>query len=459
MRCVGLDLRVGENLSIFKTGTQRLRIGIDGYNLAMPWGTGIASYGRSLVETLTAMGHETDGIFGLDVAGPVREREALFYDRLARPPKHTINKFGIRRATTIARMLRGPVAQLVPPGGVDTRPFAERMPRFDRLWSSPFLFERAHAYFRTTRQFVRLRIPQPPAVMHWTYPVPVVLEGARNIYTIHDVVPLRLPSATLDDKRQFRALVQGCIKHAAQLCTVSETSRRDIVDLFDVNPDHVSNTYQISSIDDDLLAENPAESARLIEALFGLKRDGYFLFYGAIEPKKNLGRLIEAYLSLELDTPLVIVAGRSWQSQPELVLLPRADDLASPRHAHLERRIIQIDYLSRHLLLRLLRGARALTFPSLYEGFGLPANEAMLLGVPVLAADTASLPEIAGDAALLVDPYDVPAIASGLRRLDTDAGLRAELAKRGPVQAERFSPARYKMHLADLYDRTMSHTA
>lgn len=441
------------------TGTQRLRIGIDGYNLAMPMGTGIASYGRSLAGTLAAMGHEVDGIFGLDVVGPERQREALFYDRLARPPKHTINKFGLRRATTIARMARGPVAEIVPPGGVDTRPFADRMPPFDRLWSSPFLFERAHAYFRTTGRFARLRMSQPPAVMHWTYPVPVVLEGARNVYTVHDVVPLRLPSATLDDKRQFRALVQGCVAHSARLCTVSETSKHDIVDLFDVDPDHVSNTYQISSIGADLLAEDPAESARLIEALFGLKRDGYFLFYGAIEPKKNLGRLIEAYLSLERDTPLVIVAGRSWQSQAELILLPRPDDLASPRHVHLERRIIQIDYLPRHLLLRLLRGARALTFPSLYEGFGLPANEAMLLGVPVLAADTASLPEITGDAALLVDPYDVSAIARGLRRLDTEADLRADLATRGPVQAQRFSPARYKANLTELYDRTMSHSA
>ena len=432
-----------------------MRIGIDGYNLAMPWGTGIASYGRSLALTLKQMGHEVDGIFGLDVAGPAAEREALFYDRLARPPKHTIKKFGLRRVTTVARMARGPVAQPVPPGGVETRPFTERMPHFDRLWSSAFLFERAHAYFRTTGQFARLHMAEPPAVKHWTYPVPVVLAGARNIYTIHDVVPLRLPSATLDDKRQFRALVQGCIKHAARLCTVSETSQRDIVDLFGVHPDRVSNTYQISSIDADLLAEDPAESARLVESLFGLKRDGYFLFYGAIEPKKNLGRLIEAYLSLDLDTPLVIVAGRSWQSQAELVLLPRPEDTDSPRHAHLERRIIQIDYLPRHLLLRLLRGARALTFPSLYEGFGLPANEAMLLGVPVLAANTASLPEITGDAALLVDPYDVSAIARGLRRLDTEADLRADLARRGPGQAQRFSTERYKTNLTALYDRTM----
>lgn len=433
-----------------------LRIGIDGYNLAMPQGTGIASYARTLADTVQDMGYSTDGIFGLDVDGPRMERAALFYDRLARPPKHTISRFGPRRISTIARMARGPVALAVPPGNVDTQSFAERMPRFDRLWSSAFLFERAHAYFRTTGRFARLRMAEPPAIMHWTYPVPVMLEGARNIYTIHDVVPLRLPSATLDDKRHFRALVRGCVAHAAQLCTVSEASRRDVLDLFDVDPARVSNTYQVASIDEALFAEDEAESARRIEALFGLKRGGYFLFYGAIEPKKNLGRLIEAFLLLELDAPLVIVAGRSWQSEAELVLLPRADDSASPRHAHLERRIIQIDYLPRHLLLRLLRGARALTFPSLYEGFGLPVNEAMLLGVPVLCSNRSSLPEVAGDAAILVDPYDVSAISTGLQQLDTDAALRADLAVRGWLQARRFSPERYRLALTSLYERTMS---
>lgn len=435
-----------------------MRIGIDGYNLAMPNGTGIATYGRILTETIRELGHEVDGIFGLDVKGPPQEREALFYDRLARPAKHRIRSFSPRQIATLTRMWRGAIAQPVPLGGVDSRAFEHRLPHFHQLWSSDFLFERAHAYFRTTGRFARLKMPDPPAVMHWTYPVPVVLEGARNIYTIHDVVPLRLPFATLDDKRHYRALLRGCLAHADRLCTVSEASQRDIIELLGAEPDRISNTYQLSSIDQGLIAEDPAESARLIETTFGLKRNGYFLFYGAIEPKKNLGRLIEAYLSLGLETPLVIVAGRSWQSEAELVLLPRADDAASPRHAHLERRIIQFDYLPRHLLLRLLRGAKALTFPSLYEGFGLPVNEAMLLGVPVLCSNTSSLPEVAGDAGILVDPYDVGAIAGGLLRLDSDDALRVDLAARGLEQAKNFSAEHYRRALAALYDRTMSNS-
>lgn len=428
-----------------------MRIGIDGYNLAMANGTGIATYSLMLAKTLQSMQHQVDGVFGLDVAGPADQRETLFYDRLARPSDRGMRRKRLGRFLLTLGTARGLEALPVPSGSVDTRALAERIGAFDTLSSAAHLFERAHAYFRATGRFTRLRMQSPPDIMHWTYPVPVVLDGARNVYTLHDMVPLRLPFATLDDKRFYRALVEGCAARADAICTVSEASRRDIIDLLGIAPDRVVNTYQVSPMERGLIDEHPDVSAQTIERTFGLKRNGYFLFFGAIEPKKNLGRLIEAYLALETDTPLVIVAARSWQSEAELVLLPRADDVDGPRHAHLERRIIQIDYLPRHLLMRLLRGARALTFPSLYEGFGLPVHEAMLLGVPVLSSLTGSVPEIAGDGALLVDPYDVAAIRAGLMRLDADGDLRASLATRGVAQAERFSSDRYKQALGALY--------
>jgi glycosyltransferase involved in cell wall biosynthesis len=99
----------------------------------------------------------------------------------------------------------------------------------------------------------------------------------------------------------------------------------------------------------------------------------------------------------------------------------------------------------------LVRGARAVLFASLYEGFGLPVLEAMQLGTPVLTSNTSSLPEVAGDAALLTDPYDPSAIAEGLRALDSDAVLRGRLADEGQRQAQRFTAARYTERLALLY--------
>jgi glycosyltransferase involved in cell wall biosynthesis len=188
--------------------------------------------------------------------------------------------------------------------------------------------------------------------------------------------------------------------------------------------------------------------------VFGLTPRGYFLFFGALEPKKNIGRLLEAYLSAGTATPLVIVGGKGWKSEGELGLLQLRGEPAGDGP-----RIRRIDYLPFGTLQRLIRGARAVLFPSLSEGFGLPVAEAMALGTATLTSTEASLPEIAGDAAVLVDPYDVQAIAQGIRRLDQDAELRAALEAAGPRQAARFGAAAYQARLTEMYAGVMGGTA
>jgi glycosyltransferase involved in cell wall biosynthesis len=116
-----------------------------------------------------------------------------------------------------------------------------------------------------------------------------------------------------------------------------------------------------------------------------------------------------------------------------------------------EKRIIQLSYAPFSQLVSLIRGARAALFPSLYEGFGLPVLEAMLLGTPVICSNTASLPEVAGDAALSVDPHDSQALASAIREMDSDADLRDALSRHGLAQARLFSPASYRERLNELY--------
>ena len=118
-----------------------------------------------------------------------------------------------------------------------------------------------------------------------------------------------------------------------------------------------------------------------------------------------------------------------------------------------KKRIKLYDYLPFSMLVSLIRGARATVFPSLYEGFGLPVLESMLLGTPVITSTAASLPEVAGDAAILVDPYDVAALAREIRRLGSDDDLAAELSARGPLQAAKFSPEVCQARLVDLYAR------
>lgn len=440
-----------------------MRIGVDGYNLAMARGTGIATYATELVSALHGLGHEVDGIFDLEVPADASLRQAAFFDQYRRPPEPARKIKRLRRPWRFTRRyLRafGPhPARMVPMDGSVTTNIngIAAIPPFDRLVTAARLFEDAAFAFARTNRFTTVRMPQPPEVMHWTYPLPVRLAGARNVYTLHDLVPLKLPYTTLDDKSLYGRLIAGCLRHADQICTVSEASKRDIIDRYGIDATRITNTFQAVQSGGDKPGD-PVGDAEAVEGIFGLARRGYFLFFGAIEPKKNVGRLVEAYLALRSATPLVIVGAPAWQSQAELQLIP--GDGAGGAEGIFQgprgQAIIRLDYLSRPLLTKLVRGAKAVVFPSLYEGFGLPVLEAMQLGTPVITSNTSSLPEVAGDAGLLVDPYDVNALAAAMRRLDDDEGLGALMSARGLEQARLFSFDRYQERLTELYRAAMT---
>ena len=154
----------------------------------------------------------------------------------------------------------------------------------------------------------------------------------------------------------------------------------------------------------------------------------------------------------------MIIGKLAWKTDQELKLLndstirylEQVDTLTFTRN-----RVLRIDYAPFPLLVSLIRGAKAVTFPSLYEGFGLPVLEAMRLGTPVLASTEGALPEVAGDAALLVDPYDTHALADAIRELDSNAELRGDLAQRGARQAALYSPERYRARLGEMYRRLL----
>lgn len=428
-----------------------LRIGIDGYNFAIPHGTGIASYGVMLAKTLATMGHQVDGLFGIDPGREPSLYEVLFYERLAQAAPS-------RRTPLLQRLaanLGWGTPQIVPivhSGLIETESFSERLPAFRQIWTGARLFDAALRRFRSTGKMTEISLPDPPDIMHWTYPVPLRVRGIPNIYTIHDLVPLKLPHTTLDRKPEYKALMDACIDSAAQICTVSAASQHDIEEMFPKAAGLVTNTHQVSSLlDDEAFSVQSSDGAAL--RAFDLEPGGYFLFFGAIEPKKNIGRLLEAYLSLETDTPLLIVSSRSWQSDQELYLL---NESRSDENGQSDRRgIIRINHVPRSILKGLISQAKAVLFPSLYEGFGLPAHEAMLMGTPVLTSGRGGLGEVAGDAAILIDPYDVASIARGLSRLDKDERLRETLSKAGRNHAARFSIENYRTALALLYKRSL----
>lgn len=428
----------------------------------MPNGTGVATYAFALARTLRQAGHRTEGIFGIDVGNDPALREVMFFDQLARTEPKNRPRRDIRREMTrltlssIIPLQTRSVLDVPLTEQVEKSTFEHRFPAFDRLTSSGRLFQIAHQYFNYYGRFLRVRMKNPPQIMHWTYPVPLEVEGTRNLYTLHDLVPLRLPYTTLDVKASYYEIVKQCVLRAAHICTVSEASLADITSRFELDARRISNTYQASPMPTEALHSDPAEDAAMVEGVFGLRPNSYFLYFGAVEPKKNVGRLLEAYLSARSETPLVIVGARAWQSEDELRLLSAGDGGNTLYGRNLSQRIIRLDYLPRVLLLRLIRSAKAVVFPSLYEGFGLPVLEAMQLGTPVLTSRTSSLPEVAGDAAMFVDPYSTNSISEGLLALDGDEALRARLQAAGRIQAARFSQDRYLERLERMYEQTLA---
>ena len=431
--------------SLGRPGGRPARIAIDGFNLALDKGTGVATYGRNLSHSLKSLGAQVDLLYGAPIKAKHDDllKEVMFFDS-SPPDLHKIIKT-LRMVRALGFRNRHEAFRIPVTGAVITDGFASRLPRFDNLWNAYRLFDRGQIKFDIFRSLQKVKLPQAPDVMHWTYPLPMRATGVPNIYTLHDLVPLRLPYTTLDRKASYFGLMKWIANTADHIVTVSEASRRDIVKLLGVPEDRVTNTYQAVHVPPHLAERSDDEVASSVGGTFGLEFRGYFLFFGSIEPKKNIGRIIEAYMSAGVGSQMVVVGARAWRSAQEtrlLDLVPGSD-----------RRIKRIDYVPFPMLIQLIRGARAVVFPSLYEGFGLPVLEAMSLGTPVISSTTSSIPEVAGDAALLVDPYDVSAIAQAMRRLEHDDDLCFELSMRGRRQAEKFSEKAYQARLVDLYRR------
>ncbi len=432
------------------------RIIFDGLNLSLMRGTGIATYTRMLTHAAHDLGHEVGVVYSTPFT-PAKNpllREIAFFDE-KRPAMSGKRKLTLRRAlnhvidqTRYHLPVKPLPVELT--GAVVARQFKRSLAAHDRVFVSRNLFANARTYFSRTKAFVNLAFEPRPDILHCTCPLPLRVRSACNVYTIHDLVPLRLPFTTQDNKRQLFRLLKKIAREADHIVTVSENSKRDIIELLGVEEKRITNTYQAVDFPREWIERSTTAIANQLDGTFGLQYQDYLLFYGALEPKKNVRRLIDAYLISDVDVPLVLVIAGGWQNEAEMKLLAEHSENNGASHRS-RRRIYRFDYVTYPTLVTLIRGARAVIFPSLYEGFGLPVLESMVLGTPVVASREASLPEVAGDAALLVDPYDTDQIARAIATIVNDADLRAELSRRGPTQAAKFSVDRYRERVAALY--------
>jgi glycosyltransferase involved in cell wall biosynthesis len=215
---------------------------------------------------------------------------------------------------------------------------------------------------------------------------------------------------------------------ADHIVTVSDHSRDALLRLLALDPAKITNTYQAAPLN--LAQDEPLP--------LGLQPGGYLLFCGSVEPRKNLGRLVAAHSRSGVNLPLVIIGPDGWRAKGEL---PKGMD----------EKIIRAPWLERAALDSLMRQAKALLFPSLAEGFGLPVLEAMVVGTPVMTSSQGALAEIANDAALTIDPYDIDAMADAIASLVYDTRLLARLSAAGLARSVAFSQAAYGARLTKVY--------
>ena len=432
--------------------SKKVHVCIDGLNLALTKGTGIATYARNLGNHLHQTGFKVSVLFDkrLNEKAPELLYEATFYDAInklsdkeRRPRQSFIHyaRIPFYFFKSIVYFIKTPSAkEHVFPGVVERGEMKARLPVFDAMYNSWGLYRLAQCYFLIFGRLLPVKLNPTPDVMHWTCPIPARVVGAKNYYTVHDIIPLRLPYTTKDNKKFFHDMLLRIIKSSDKLVTVSECSRNDILTYLPVAQDKVFNTYQDVHLSDTWTLDRERFSANQLQAQFDLSSKNYFLFVGAIEPKKNVIRLLEGYLSANVEQKLVVVGPLAWKSDKEQVLLKQHPD-----------KIIYLHYVSNDSLNTLMRHARALVFPSLFEGFGLPVMEAMSVGLPVITSNVSSLPEISGGATYLVDPYNVGEIAAAINCLSKDDALCAELSQKGKERAKYFSSDAYAERLKAVY--------
>ena len=306
-----------------------------------------------------------------------------------------------------------------PPKGLEDLKVEMRVIPFPRMWT--------HVRLSWEMAF------HPPDVLFVPAHVLPVFHPRVSLVTVHDLGYLEYPRAHPWRQRLYLDLsTRWNARAAAHILADSEATKSDLVTRYSTPPGRITVAYP--GRDESLTRERDLDKIEAVKVRYGITGD-YFLYLGTLQPRKNLARIITAFATLGLgtqkrDITLVLAGKRGWLYDDLFTLV---------RRSGLEERVMFPGYIAEGDKAALLSGAVAFVFPSLYEGFGLPVLEAQACGCPVITSTATSLPEVAGDAALLVDPYDTAAIANGMERVAGDPGLREALIERGLINTRRFS--------------------
>ncbi len=278
----------------------------------------------------------------------------------------------------------------------------------------------------------------------FNYIIPPFVHG-KKVVTIHDMVIKAYPETVrFRTKQLLYTGMKKSMRRADVIITDSEFSKSEIIKYYPKYKDKIKVIYCGVNLEK-FHPINDSERINTVKKNLEITGD-YFLYLGTIEPRKNLERLIEAYrilLDKDINVPsLVMAGGKGWLNSG---IYQKVTEL------HLEDKVKFTKYIPDEDMCPLINGATAFVFPSIYEGFGMPPLEAMACGVPVISSGAASLPEVVGDCAVIVDAYSPQSICDGMYKIYSDEKLRADLKKRGPERAARFTWEQSASALHDIY--------
>ncbi len=275
-------------------------------------------------------------------------------------------------------------------------------------------------------------LTRPPHTLFVPSHVVPLLHPRRTVVTIHDLGYIEYPQAHTRLSRLYLHISTWYSAHAARrIIAISEATKHDLVKYYRIKPGKITVIYH--GRDPIFTPVTDRQKIEQAAAKYGVTQP-YCIHVGTLQPRKNLGLLVEAWdiLRARMDNPpqLLLAGKKGWLYESLL------QDVESRKLGNLVK---FADYVERDDLPSLYSGALAMTFPSLYEGFGLPVLEAMSCGTPVLASTVSSIPEVVGDAGILLDPRDAAAWADTIQRVMQDGALREELSRKGLARAEQFT--------------------
>jgi glycosyltransferase involved in cell wall biosynthesis len=270
----------------------------------------------------------------------------------------------------------------------------------------------------------------------------------RSVITVHDLAFLRYPEfLTAESRRYYNDQIRRAVRHAHAIISVSQATRDDLVQWLAVPAEKITVIHHGA---DEAFQPLSAEVIQPILARLGL-RPGYVLFVGTFEPRKNVAGLLAAYAQLRQRLPdappLVLAGGKGWLFDTTAALV---------QSLHLEPWVQFVENFSSADAPALYNGASVFVMPSHYEGFGFSVLEALGCGIPTLISDRSALPEVAGEAALKMDPDQAGSMAEAMYRALTDSALRAALRRRGFEQTRKFSWEEAAKETLAVYNRVLS---